>query len=238
MLFKSIGRPKKERKKMELDKAINERISVRAYQNKPVEKVLIEEILSLAVRAPSWANIQPWELAVISGKAKEELSEEIYNLAKQGIQWNPDFEMPQTFSGVYQERAQMAGKKVFELAGIERDDAQARFDQFLSMFKGFGAPCLIYIILDDVLTTVYSVFDAGAVANYISLLAASRGLGTCLMAAMAMYPDPIRKKLNLPVNKKIVLGISIGYPDKNAPVNQIRSDREALSKTVTWLGSE
>ena len=150
---------------MELDKAINERISVRAYQNKPVEKVLIEEILSLAVRAPSWSNVQPWELAVISGKAKEELSEEIYNLAKQRIQWNPDFEMPHTFSGVYQERAKMAGKKIFELAGIERDDAEARFNQFLSMFKGFGAPCLIYIILDDVLTTVYSVFDAGAVAN-------------------------------------------------------------------------
>jgi nitroreductase len=144
--------------------------------------------------------------------------------------------MPAVFSGVYKERSQMVGKKVFELAGIARDDTQARFNQFLAMFNGFGAPCLIYIILDEVLTTVYSVFDAGAIANYISLLAASRGVGTCLMAALAMYPEPIRKKLNLPGNKKIVLGISIGYPDNNSPVNQVKSDREDLSKTVTWVG--
>ena len=221
---------------MYLDKVIMNRISVRAYQDKPVEKALIEEILTLAVRAPSWANSQPWELAVVGGQAKQALSEELYNIAMQGIPGNSDFEMPIGFSGVYQERVKMTGKKVFELAGIARDDAEARFKQFLSMFTGFDAPCLIYIILDEVLTTVYSVFDAGAVANYISLLATSRGLGTCLMAALAMYPDPVRKKLDLPENKKIVLGLSVGYPDKNAPVNQIRSDREPLSQTVTWYG--
>ena len=56
---------------MELDKAIEGRISVRSYTEKPVEKTLIEEILALAVKAPSWGNTQPWELAVVGGQAKE-----------------------------------------------------------------------------------------------------------------------------------------------------------------------
>jgi nitroreductase len=226
-----------EREKyMNLDQAINERISVRAYLDKPVPKALVEEILALAVKAPSWGNTQPWELAVVGGKAKEELSEDLCALVAKGAPPNPDFPMPQTFSGEYMDRYRMTGKRLFELAGIARDDSQARFNQFLSMFKGFGAPNLVYIILDEVLTTSYPIFDAGGIANYISLLATSRGLGTCMMAALAMYPEPVRKKLNLPENKKIVLGLSLGYPDSNNPVNALKTGREDIAKTVTWVG--
>jgi nitroreductase len=223
---------------MDLDKAINERISVRAYQQKPVEKAVIEEILSLAVKAPSWGNTQPWELAVVGGNAKEELSAALCDLVAKGAAPNPDFPMPQNFSGEYMDRYRMTGKMLFELAGIARDDSTARFNQFVSMFKGFGAPNLIYIILDEVLTTAYPIFDAGGIANYISLLATARGLGTCMMAALAMYPEPIRKILNLPAAKKIVLGLSLGYPDADSPVNKLKTQREDIRKTVTWVGME
>jgi nitroreductase len=223
---------------MELDKAINERISVRAYLQIPVEKAVIEEILSLAVKAPSWGNTQPWELAVIGGKAKDELADDLCALVMQGAKPSPDFPMPEKFSGEYMDRYRMTGKRLFELAGIARDDSTARFNQFLSMFKGFGAPNLIYIILDEVLPTAYPIFDAGGIANYISLLATSRGLGTCMMAALAMYPEPIRKKLNLPANKKIVLGLSLGYPDAGNPVNSLKTTREDIQKTVTWAGMD
>ncbi len=223
---------------MDLDKAINERISVRAYLQIPVEKTVVEEILSLAVKAPSWGNTQPWELAVIGGKEKEELSEELCDLVAKGAAPNPDFPMPQNFSGDYMDRYRTTGKRLFELAGIARDDSTARFNQFLSMFKGFGAPNLIYIILDEVLTTAYPIFDVGGIANYISLLATSRGLGTCMMAALAMYPEPIRNKLNLPANKKIVLGLSLGYPDAGSPVNTLKTGREDIQKTVRWVGMD
>ena len=221
---------------MELDKAIEQRISVRAYKDKPVEKALVEEILKMAVKAPSWGNTQPWELAVVGGQTKKELSQDLRNLVMGGAKPNPDYTMPDNFSGVYMDRYRMTGKRLFELAGIARDDSQARMNQFVSMFDGFGAPNLVFIIMDEILTTTYSMFDCGAVANYISLLATSRGLGTCLMAALAMYPEPVRKKLNLPENKKIVLGLSLGYPDEDSAVNRLRTDREELGNIVTWMG--
>jgi nitroreductase len=221
---------------MDLDKAINERISVRAYQDRQVPRALVEEILLLAGKAPSWGNTQPWEIAVIGGKEKEEISEEMSQMVIKGETPNPDFEMPQSFSGDYMDRYRMTGKMLFELAGIGRDDSQARFNQFVSMFKGFGAPCLVYVILDEVLTTSYPIFDAGGIANFISLLATSRGLGTCMMAALAMYPDPVRKKLGLPSNKKIVLGLSLGYPDEQDPVNQLKTQRVDIDKIATWAG--
>ncbi|MFO7963309.1 MAG: nitroreductase [Desulfobacterales bacterium] len=221
---------------MELDMAIEKRISVRAYLDKPVPRTLVEEILSMAVKAPSWGNTQPWELAVIGGKEKEELSAELADMVTKGETPNPDFEMPQTFSGAYMDRYRMTGKMLFELAGIGRDDSQARFNQFLSMFKGFDAPCLVYVLLDEVLQTSYPIFDAGGIANYISLLATSRGLGTCMMAALAMYPDPVRKKLSVPKNKKIAIGLSLGYPDTENPVNNLNTQREAIENITTWVG--
>lgn len=221
---------------MDLDKAIEERISVRAYRDKQVPKKVVEEILTLAGKAPSWGNTQPWEFAVIGGEEKNALSEEMKNLALKGETPNPDFDMPQDFSGEYKDRYRMTGKMLFELAGIARDDSQARLNQFISMFDGFGAPCLIYILLDEVLTTVYPVFDAGGIANYISLVATSKGLGTCMMAALAMYPEPVKKRLGLASSKKIVLGLSLGYPDGENPVNQLKTQREDVSKIVTWAG--
>jgi hypothetical protein len=130
----------------------------------------------------------------------------------------------------------MSGKRLFELAGIARQYTTARTNQFMSMFNGFGAPNLVFIILDDVLNTCYSIFDAGAVANYIALLATSRGLGACMTAALALCSDVVRKFMELPSSKKIVLGLSLGYPDPSAPVNRLRTDREEFSRLDSWKG--
>ena len=51
------------------------RVSIRKYQDKPVEKEKIEAILRAAMQAPSAANQQPWEFYVVTNKEKlEELS--------------------------------------------------------------------------------------------------------------------------------------------------------------------
>jgi nitroreductase len=46
------------------------RVSIRKYQDRPVEQEKIEAILRAAMQAPSAANQQPWEFYVISDKKK------------------------------------------------------------------------------------------------------------------------------------------------------------------------
>ena len=46
------------------------RVSIRKYQDRPVEKEKIEAILRAAMQAPSAANQQPWEFYVVTDKAK------------------------------------------------------------------------------------------------------------------------------------------------------------------------
>lgn len=48
--------------------SIYKRISVRKYQDKPVEKQKIEAILRAAMQAPSAGNQQPWEFWVVTDK--------------------------------------------------------------------------------------------------------------------------------------------------------------------------
>ena len=48
------------------------RVSIRKYQDRPVEKEKTEAILRAAMQAPSAANQQPWEFYVVTNKEKLE----------------------------------------------------------------------------------------------------------------------------------------------------------------------
>ena len=48
------------------------RVSIRKYQDKPVEKEKTEAILRAAMQAPSAVNQQPWEFYVVTAKEKLE----------------------------------------------------------------------------------------------------------------------------------------------------------------------
>jgi len=111
-------------------------------------------------------------------------------------------------------------------------------------FKFFDAPNAIFILTDRSLyyrddnVNVWPLFDCGLVAQNILLLATDRGLGTIPEIQAVMYPDILRKMLNIPDSKLIVLGIALGYPDGDHPANKIRSDREPVDGLTTWHGFE
>lgn len=50
--------------------SIYHRVSIRKYQDRPVEPEKIEAILRAAMQAPSAANQQPWEFYVVTDKKK------------------------------------------------------------------------------------------------------------------------------------------------------------------------
>ena len=52
--------------------SIFHRISVRKYEDKPVEKEKIMQILKAGMQAPSACNQQPWEFYVVTDKKKIE----------------------------------------------------------------------------------------------------------------------------------------------------------------------
>jgi nitroreductase len=83
---------------------------------------------------------------------------------------------------------------------------------------------------------MWPLFDCGLVAENIMLLATRYGLGTVAQIQAVAYPDVLRKVLGIPDSKLIVLGIALGYPDWDDPVNELRSERDPLDNVSTWYG--
>jgi hypothetical protein len=50
------------------DEVVKGRRSIRGYLDKPVPRALIEEVIALAMRAPSSMNTQPWNFTVVTGE--------------------------------------------------------------------------------------------------------------------------------------------------------------------------
>lgn len=58
---------------MDVIEAIYQRKSIRAFKPDAVPQKLLKEIMELGLRSPSWANTQPWEFSIVSGKELEEI---------------------------------------------------------------------------------------------------------------------------------------------------------------------
>ncbi len=220
---------------MELMEGLTSRKSIRAFTSQSVPRDLITRILEAARWSPSWGNTQPWELLVVQGTKAKQLTQELVAAFEGKVPPNPDVPMPQTFPDAYKARYTACATGLFGTMGIDRGDKASRWAHMVNMTGAFGAPVIIYVIFNAELAEPYTMFDLGAITHAICLGAQAVGLGTCIEAQVALYPDLIRKHLNLSASHKIVVGIALGYPDSGAPANAFRTDREPLEKIVRWL---
>ncbi len=218
---------------MELLEAIESRKSLRKFKSNSVPRVMLQEILQAALRAPSAINTQPWECWVVGGETLQKLNLELYAEGEKGIPSRADFRLPEVWKKAYMNRMWENGKGLFGLLGIDRHDKEKRKAFNLSMYKFFDAPQVIFLCLDSSLGA-YSLFDCGCFAQNICLLATAKGLGTCIQLPGVHYPDIIRKYVPIPVEKKILVAISVGHPDEQAVINRFRSNREPLENVVHW----
>jgi nitroreductase len=222
---------------MEIAEAIKTRKSIRAFKSDPVPQDIIRNIIEQAQRAPSWANTQPWEFAVVTGAKLKAIQDDF---TERGMQ-EPASEVarPYEFPEPYMARIRALAPK--DRSEMTEEEMKERM---LINFQHYGATTCIYLLVDksiiyqDKGVNVWSMYDSGSAVQNIMLLAMSKGLGTIAQAQAVVYPDIIRKHVNIPTNKLIALGISIGYPDIDDPKHQMQTAREPLDKIATFYGFE
>jgi nitroreductase len=77
--------------------------------------------------------------------------------------------------------------------------------------------------------------DIGLALGYFLLAAQAKGLGTCPIGLILAYEDEIKEHLNVRDEKQLLLGLALGHPDPQAPINRVRSDREEIRRMVRWI---
>jgi nitroreductase len=223
---------------MELKDAINKRKTTRGFKDKPIRQEILEEILKQSLRAPSWGNTQPWEFVIAGGTVLAEIKQAYLDKAEESP--SPDLPFPQQFPEFIRERLPFARR---QQPPDDRDPKEVLKERQVMGSRFYEAPAVIYILTDREMyeqdgknKNAYAVFDCGLIAQTIMLLAVEYGLGTVAAAQSVRCPDVLRKKLDIPDSKVIVLGILVGYPDTENSQYGVYSDRVPLDDICRWYG--
>ncbi len=216
---------------MDVLEAIRERRSIRAFKPVSVPRETIEEILKLTINAPSANNLQPWEFIVVMDDEKDRLSRRLIKAYKE--------KQISCGSGVVKplpEAIRRRGVQTQESMKPYVERVGASIDSFINegSCNFYGAPAAIIICLDDCFSARQMV-DVGTTVGYLVLAAQAFGLATCPIGLIADYADEIKDLLNIPENKKVVIGVALGYPDRENPMSQFKSSRADFSELVRWI---
>ncbi|MEE9396578.1 MAG: nitroreductase [Methylococcales bacterium] len=220
---------------MNVTEAIKNRISTRAYLDKPISKETIKEILDTARWSPSGTNTQPWKVAIVQGDTKQVISNALLEMAKNGIEPSPDYDYyPAEWVEPFKSRRFECGMALYKALEIGREDKQKRIEAGLANFRFFDAPVSLFFFINKAMGKG-SWFDMGMFLQSVMLAAEDHDLGSCPQASTADYPDLVREILNIPDQYSLICGLSLGYPDEEKPVNQYRTNREEVDSFTTWF---
>lgn len=209
------------------------RWSCRGFLPDAVPRQVIEQVVDIARRTPSWCNTQPWHLHVTSGAATERFRAGLAQSWADDPQLHTDFEFPATYEGEFLERRRASGWQLYEALGVVKGDRAASAREMMRNFELFGAPH-VAIVTAPVSLGVYGAVDCGLFVQTFLLAAHSYGLAAVPQAALASHSHFIREHFELPADRRVLLGISFGYPDPQHPANSYRTPRRAVEDVVTW----
>ena len=220
---------------MDVIDALNSRLTVRAFKPAPIDRDTLEKVMEAALRAPSWANTQPWEIYIAGGEVLNRLREAYVANLKNCVARNLDIAAPKQWPPALQKR--MEALRSERTATLERlcPDKTKLKDLLELNYHFFDAPVVAYICMDRTLTP-WSIFDLGLYSQSLMLAALHFGLGSAPAVTLVAHPDLIRAELNIPDDLMIVIGIALGYEDVGNPQNKFRSPRRSVQDAVAFKG--
>jgi nitroreductase len=218
---------------MEILEGIKTRHSSRAFKSNPITKEIIGNILQAASNSPSYTNTQPWEVVVVSGKKRDELSRKLLELAKVKAPTRRDLPPPKGWPPALEERSREHGARRLSTLGVARDDDEEREKLRLRNYEFYGAPCAVFLFIDGSLGE-WSIFDMGLFAQNLILAAHSLGVGSCIQALVTDYAPEIKDFFGIADSKKLVICISLGYPDDKDKSNTYRSLKQKPDEFTRW----
>ncbi|GAA6177160.1 nitroreductase [Sulfitobacter pacificus] len=224
---------------MQLDQAMLERRSIRGFQDKQVSRALLEEIITLANRAPSSMNTQPWHLHVLTGAPLEKVREGNSNRMMSGVPPVREIVDHGAYEGLHRDRQVGIAKQLFAAMGIAREDKAKRQDWVMRGFRQFDAPVSIVVTFDKSLEGgTIAHFDLGAVTYGLVLAAWSRGLGAVINGQGIMQSPVVREHAQIPDDQVIMTCVALGWPNEDFAANDVVSTRRDIGEMARFIGFE
>ncbi|PAN03111.1 oxidoreductase [Streptomyces sp. Alain-F2R5] len=214
------------------EQLIRGRHATRAFRPDPVPQDTLHRIFSLAGAAPSNSNAQPWRVEVVGGARRDRLAEALRTAHAERL-LTADYPYSEDmYTPVHQERRAAFGAGLYGALGIGPDDHTARAAYDAESLGFYGAPHAAFLFVTGDGGPRLAA-DAGAYLQTLLLAMAAYGVASCPQGLLSFYADTVRDELGADEGKLLV-GISFGYADEDAPVNRVMTGRAALEETTTF----
>jgi len=221
-----------------VEDAITSRQSIRAFLPTPVPRELVERILAVASRAPSGTNTQPWNVYVLTGDAKRDLSRRIiaaYDDPVENARHTEEYAYyPTEWKSPFIDRRRKIGWDLYGLLGITKGDKTRMHAQHSRNYQFFGAPVGLMFTIDRIMQTG-SWLDFGMFLQGLMVAARGHGLDTCPQAAFTPFHRLIVPAIGAAENEQLVCGMSLGYRDPGAIENSLVTAREPVSTFARFI---
>ncbi|MEM1105945.1 MAG: nitroreductase [Pseudomonadota bacterium] len=222
---------------MDYDEVVQGRRSIRGFADKPVPKGVIEDVLQLALRAPTSYNTQPWHFHVVTGAPLDAIRRGNTERILAGAPDSREFRAGPGYAGPHRDRQIEIAKQLFGAMGIEREDKAGRQDWVLRGFRQFDAPVSVVITYDkSIHGSDIAPFDCGGVTNALVNAAWSRGLGCVINSQGIMQSPVVREHAGIPDDEVIMICVAMGYPDEDFPANGVVSKRRPVAEAARFVG--
>ena len=191
------------------------RRSIRAYDDKPVAREMIEHLIECAAQAPSTLNAQPWHFTVVQGDFKET----ILSLLRR--------------SSLYLEDT-LALLDIDARREFEEHITPQEHEHVLAFYDSLGrAPVILVVtmkkVTNDVLRKMAVISCGTAVQNFM-LAASCYGLGTCCVGSALWTEEELLQQLGM-TDRELITIISLGYPAEQP------SAPSRNTNITDWIGS-
>ena len=225
-----------------VDSVITARHSVRAFLDTPVDTQTIKDILTVASRAPSGTNTQPWKVYVVTGDTRAQLIDNIF-AAKQAIADDPSLAdkfqetypyYPTEWISPFIDRRRENGWGLYGLLGIQKGDKEKMAAQQDRNFKLFDAPVGVFFTVNKVMGTG-SKMDIAMMIQNVMIAAKARGLDTCPQAAFNHFHPVVLETIGAGDDEELVCTVALGYADESDIVNTFITPRVPVDEFAVFL---
>lgn len=190
---------------MEIKEAIQSRRSIRAYENRPISRKDLEEILEAGMYAPSAVNYQPWYFVAIQSRTQMDRLLQVMGQVSRRIR--PALE----------ERFSRHPEVTEETCG------------FIRQLGGAPVCILAFQYKPDYPKTESTMVQSIAAAIENILLAAAKGIGSCwLTAPIEAGVGAELRDTFAPGKGDMVALLTLGYPAKTPPAPARKEGRYTI----------
>ena len=187
---------------MEVYEAIMGRRSIRKFDSAPVERVVVERLITAANAAPSSANAQPWHFHVTTGASRDAICG-VTALSTVHLQEYLDMLPPNDYQ---------AAERFFASLG--------------------DAPVVIVVsvpIAEDEASRINDVLATGCAVENMMLAAYAEGLGCCNITFSFWVRDKLSELLAIGGDREIIALVLLGHPGEIPEPAPRRSDAATYS---------